>query len=71
MAKRKAQKKATTLTAEEAAKLVKAHEDDCLNLEHITELDVGAAEALSKSKWELLYLTGLQTISDKAAKALA
>ena len=57
MTKKKTQKKATTLTAEGAAKLVKKHKDDYeLELAHITELDDGAAEALGAFKCNVLHL---------------
>ena len=63
-------KKATTLTAKEAAKLVKSTKVDELDLDHITELGDGSAEALGKFKGAL-YLNGLETLSDKIAQALA
>ena len=59
MTKKKTQKKATKLTAEEGAKIFKKQDTHWLYLSHITELDFGAAEALAKFKGSQLRLNGL------------
>ena len=80
MAKKKTQKKARILNAEEAAKNVEiandiycdGEEDDLVESTcDINELDVGVANALANYYGEYLRFDGLKAISDKAAEALA